>query len=148
MAAGHLTRPEHARFARFALVGGAGFFIDTGVLAALLHGIGLDPFSARAVSISAAALSTWRLNRMLTFGASPASQVTEAMRYGGVAGAAAALNYALYALALLLAPGLPPVGAVVIATAMAMTFSYLGYSRYVFGGVRSTVVVPPRSQRR
>jgi putative flippase GtrA len=137
-----------ARFGRFALVGGTGFCIDTGVLAALLHGTGLDPFSARAVSISVAALSTWRLNRMLTFGASAASQVTEAVRYAGVAAAAAALNYALYVLALLLAPGLPPVGAVVIATAVAMTFSYLGYSRYVFGDVRSTVLLPPRSHSR
>ena len=147
MAAGYPTRPEIARFGRFALVGGAGFFIDTGLLTAL-HGAGLDPFSARAVSISAAALSTWRLNRMLTFGASSASQATEAVRYAGVAAAAAALNYALYAVALLLAPGLPPVGAVIVATAMAMTFSYLGYSRYVFGGARSTVLVPPRSQSR
>ena len=137
-----------ARVARFALVGGIGFVVDTGSLAALHDGAGLDPFSARLLSISVAALITWRLNRALTFGASPASQAAEGLRYAVVAFAAAALNYALYAAVLLAVPGLHPVAAVVAATLVAMCFSYLGYSRFVFGGAPPAVSGGSRSQMR
>jgi putative flippase GtrA len=138
---------EAARFLRFALVGAAGFLIDAGLLALLHHGAGLDPFSARAVSVGCAAFSTWRLNRRVTFGASGASQATEAFRYAVVAALTAGVNYVLYALALVLWPGLPPVWALVMATLGAMLLSYLGYSRFVFHGARA-VWAAPRSHSR
>ena len=125
---------EAHRFVRFALVGGTGFVIDAGLLALLHHGAGLDPFPSRLVSISASALTTWRLNRTLTFGASGLSQASEGLRYGIVAALTAGLNYLIYAAALLLWPSLPPLVAAVLATLAAMGFSYAGYSRLVFGG--------------
>jgi len=139
---------EAARFARFATVGGIGFVVDTGLLVAVHHGAGLDPFSARLASTTVAALTTWRLNRGLTFGASSSSQAREGLRYATVAASTAALNYLLYAAALLLWPGLPPVAAVVAATIVAMSFSYLGYSRYVFQGGGPAVLVSPNSHNR
>lgn len=141
-------RPEIGRFLRFALVGGAGFLVDAGLLAALHHGAGLDPFAARVFSIAAAALATWRLNRRLTFGPSGAGQATEALRYAMVAILNAALNYALYALALVFRPGLPPLIAVIAATLLAMAFSYFAYSRFVFSARRPAVLVSPRLHRR
>ena len=146
--AGRLPRGEAERVARFALVGGIGFLVDTGLLAVLHDGAGADPFSARLLSTSVAALTTWRLSRTLTFGASPAGQAAEGLRYGLVAFLAAALNYGLYAGLLLALPGLHPIGAVVLATLIAMAFSYLGYSRFAFGGSRPAVSVVPRSQSR
>ena len=141
------AKTEAARFLRFALVGGTGFLIDAGLLTVLHNGVGLDPFSARLVSIAAAAFTTWRLNRSLTFAASDRSQASEAMRYAVVAGLTAALNYCLYALALIVWPGLPPIVAAIGATLAAMLFSYAGYSRFVFQGA-ATVVGAPSSQRR
>jgi putative flippase GtrA len=138
---------ESDRFIRFAVVGGAGAIVDIGLLAILHHGAGLDPFSARTVSIVSAAFATWRLNRALTFGASDAGQAAEGLRYALVAALAAALNYLLYALALTLWPELSPVAAVVAATLVAMLFSYLGYSRFVFSRA-PTVVESSRLQRR
>ncbi len=138
---------EVALFFRFALVGGIGFLIDAGLLAALHYGAGLDPFSARLVSISASAFTTWRLNRSLTFGASERSQAREGFRYALVAGLTAALNYLLYALALIVWPDLPPIAVAVGATLAAMGFSYAGYSRFVFQGA-PTVLGAPSSQRR
>lgn len=123
---------EVERFLRFAVVGGAGFIVDAGLLALLHHVVGLDPFSSRLISISAAALTTWRLNRAITFGASPNSQAMEGLRYATVAGLTACLNYLVYVLALVLWRDLPPVAAAVGATLTAMIFSYLGYSRFVF----------------
>jgi putative flippase GtrA len=139
---------EAARFLRFATVGGVGFLVDAGLLAALHHGAGLDPFTSRLVSICAAAFTTWRLNRSLTFGASPASQATEGLRYAAVALLTACLNYVLYAALLLVWPGVPPVAAAVAATLAAMAFSYAGYSRFVFAGAPPATFGSPSSQRR
>ena len=123
---------EAERFLRFAIVGGTGFVIDAGLLALLHHGAGIDPFSARLASIVVAAFSTWRLNRLVTFGASRASQTSEGLRYAAVAALTACFNYAVYAATLIAWPGLPPVAAAIFATLVAMIFSYLGYSRIVF----------------
>jgi putative flippase GtrA len=139
---------EATRFLRFSLVGGAGFAVDAGLLAALHAGAGVDPFTARLVSMSAAAFSTWRLNRALTFGASASTQAAEGARYAIVATLTACLNYGLYALLILLWPGLPPVAAAVAATGLAMTASYLGYSRFVFAAGASAVLGGPSSHRR
>jgi len=139
---------EATRFVRFALVGGAGFLVDAGLLALLHHGAGLDPFTARLISITASASTTWRLNRGLTFGASDRSQAAEGIRYGMVAALTAGFNYCLYALALIAWPDLPPIAAMIGATIGAMLFSYLGYSRFVFAGVAETALGPPSSHKR
>jgi putative flippase GtrA len=141
-------RVEASRFLRFAAVGGAGFLIDTGLLAVLHHGAGIDPFASRIASILAAAVSTWRLNRSFTFGASPSGQAAEGLRYALVMAGAAVVNYALYAAALIAWPSLSPVAATVAATLCSMLVSYLGYSRFVFQGARLAVLAEPRSQSR
>jgi putative flippase GtrA len=138
---------EAKRFIRFALVGGIGFLIDAGLLTALHNLGGIDPFTARLVSITASAFTTWRLNRSLTFGVSGRSQPAEALLYGLVAAITAALNYLIYVLILVAWRELPPLFAAVAATLAAMLFSYAGYSRVVFAGA-ATVVGPPSSQRR
>ena len=144
-----IARMEVERFLRFAVVGGTGFLIDVGVLTLMHNGAGLDPFSARLISISVAAFSTWRLNRVVTFGASPSGQASEGLRYAAVAALAAGLNYFSYALALILWRGLPPVAATVVATLLAMTLSYVGYSRFAFqGSTAPTKFVSARSQSR
>lgn len=132
-----LAKAEAGQFLRFALVGTTGFLIDSGVLAILVHGFRFDPFASRLVSMCTSAFVTWRLNRSLTFGASGASQATEGLRYGAIAALAALVNYGSYA-ALLVLFELPPLAAVVISTGAAMSFSYLGYSRFVFQGERAT----------
>ena len=134
-AGGSLRRlPEGGlhRFALFAAVGTAGFAVDTGTLALLHYGAGMDPFSARAISTPLAMLATWRLNRALTFGASAARQLTEGARYLTVATIAALLNYAIYSAILLGFLVVPPPIAVAISTLVVMTGSYFGYSRLVF----------------
>ena len=108
--------PVALRFGRFAVVGCTGFLIDSGLLALLHHGLGVDPFSARLVSMACAGLTTWRLNRLVTFGASSATQAREGMRYAGVTALTASLNYCVYALALTLVPHLWPLAALVLAS--------------------------------
>lgn len=141
--------PELERVLRFAIVGGTGFLVDAGLLTILHYRMGLDPFTARIISIAFAVLTTWRLNRAITFGASPSSQASEGVRYASVAIAVACLNYAVYCLLLALWRDMPPVLATVAATLVAMTFSYLGYSRFAFQGAEApTKFVSARSQSR
>ena len=120
------------RLFRFACVGFAGFSVDTGTLALLHHGLGLDPFSSRILSIALAIFATWRLNRSVTFGRSDSGQVSEGARYYGVALITAGVNFAIYGAILLIWPVVWPVAAAVAATAVTMFMSYFGYSKLVF----------------
>ena len=121
------------RVVLFAVAGGAGFLVDAGVLALLLRATPLGPFVARIVAIAAAMLFTFWLNRTFTFGRSGRSFAAEGTRYGGVGISAALLNYAVYAVILLVFPAVWPVLAVAVASVVAMVWSFLGYSRFVFG---------------
>ena len=121
------------RLVSFVLAGGAGFLVDAGVLALLLKLTALGPFTARVFAIAAAMLFTFWLNRTFTFGRSGRALSVEGARYGGVGLSAAVLNYAVYSALLLVFPTLWPVLAVAVASLAAMVFSFLGYSRFVFG---------------
>ena len=128
-----LRSPEgrlHA-FARFVLVGGAGFIIDAGMNQLLIHA-GVAPLWSRPPAIAVAMVFTWQANRTITFRASGGSVAGEAARYAAVAVAMALFNYLLYG-ALVLA-GMAPLAAVLGATAVHMVFSFFGYRRFAFGG--------------
>ena len=120
------------RFVRFAIVGGAGFAVDFGVLWLLLSFTPMGALPARIVAIGLAMLVTWFCNRTFTFGASKRSIVVEGFRYGSVGLVSAFVNYAVYAALLLSAPLLSPYAALVLASIAAMLFSFFGYSRFVF----------------
>lgn len=120
------------QFGWFVIAGSLGFLADAGMLTLLLHLTPLGPFSARVLAILFALGVTWIFNRSLTFGKSRFPALLEGARYGGVGLLSAVLNYAIYAGALLAVPSLHPLLAVVIASAGAMAFSWVGYSRFVF----------------
>ncbi len=90
---------------RFAIVGGIGFLVDSGVLMALTRGAGLDPYSARVVSFLAAASATWWLNRVFTF--TQAARHPPARQWASfvmVSVGGALINYGVYVAALQLWP--------------------------------------------
>ncbi|GAB4357939.1 MAG: hypothetical protein Kow0026_18570 [Oricola sp.] len=128
-----LSRRFLLRLASFAVAGGTGFIVDASVLTLLMRFTPLGPFSARIFAIAAAMLTTWIINRNVTFGKSGRHVVKEGARYGFVALIGAGLNYAIYSGLLLAAPGvITPLMALVIAVGIVTVFSYLGYSRFVF----------------
>ena len=120
------------RFAKFGLVGAAGFLVDAGTLALLLETTGLDAFSARIIAIAAALCATWLLNRSVTFGRSGHSLAGEAMRYGGVGIAGSIVNYTIYSAILIAVPQAGAFAALCVASATVMALSYFGYSKLVF----------------
>ncbi|MAE90913.1 GtrA family protein [Salipiger bermudensis] len=115
----------------FALAGLAGFGVDAGVLSALL-GLGLSPGLARVPSFVAAVLTTWAINRTLTFRTSTRASLAEFLRYILAMGLGLAINYATFLLALRLseAAAAQPVLALVPATAAGMVVNFLS-SRHI-----------------
>lgn len=64
----------------FSIVGSVGFLVDVGGLWLLLELVGIDPYRGRGISCTFALLTTWLLNRTLTFGRS----IRELIRPGAV----------------------------------------------------------------
>lgn len=90
------------RILMFGLVGSVGFVVDAGVLALLIGGIG--PWWGRCLSFPAAVVTTWLLNRRLTFADRPSrhSRHGEFGRYFLVMCIGGAVNYGVYGLVLAL----------------------------------------------
>ena len=126
-----MTVQTLTQMSRFAGVGAVGFIVDAGLTLGLIA-TGLDPFSARAVAIVCAMLVTWRLNRIMTFGASYRRQSEEGLLYMGVATAVALFNYGIYSGLILMIPIMPPLLAIMVAVVAATGLSFFGYRNLVF----------------
>jgi len=120
------------RLVRFVFAGGIGFIADAGALWLLLAVTPLGPFTARVLSIGFALCVTWQINRHLTFSPSRRGVAQEGARYGGVGIATSVVNYLVYSAILLALPAASPLAALAVASLVAMTLSFLGYSRLVF----------------
>lgn len=116
---------------RFLGVGGLGLIVDIAVFT-LVAAHGVHPLLARVVSLAAATLVTWRLNRALTFDRSGRRSADEALRYAAVAASAQAVSYAVFALLVMTVLGAVPQLAVLIGAALAALFSYAGQSLFAF----------------
>ncbi|MBZ9736328.1 GtrA family protein [Mesorhizobium sp. CA18] len=120
------------RLVRFILTGGIGFVADAAALWLLLAATPLGPMAARLLSIGFALCVTWQINRHLTFAPSSRGIAQEGVRYGSVGIATSIVNYLVYCAVLFALPALPPLAALAFASIVAMTLSFLGYSRLVF----------------
>ncbi len=120
------------RLLTFGIAGTSGFITDAGLLHLMITYTGIGPYIARVLSIAAAMLVTWQINRTFTFGKSGRSVTDEGVRYGFIGLLGALLNYIIYATLIFTMPVLQPVVAVIAASLGAMLFSYFGYSRFVF----------------
>lgn len=126
-------------FARFALVGGCGFVVDETILAFLHFVIGIDRYSARAVSIFCAATFTWWGNRNLTFAehattGGPLALAQEWLKFMLANGVGALVNYATYSILVSVASS--PLGHPLVATAIGvgvgLVFNFTLSKRFVF----------------
>ena len=92
---------------KFGTVGMIGFAVDSGLLYLLMH-LDLGPLVSRAISILAAMLTTWFINRNWSFGRSRLPWYRELATYVTVAGMVGLVNYSLYALILKFVAGATP----------------------------------------
>lgn len=125
----------------FAIAGAAAFVVDAGVTAGLTA-LGAGPALARAPAISASVVTTFLINRRYAFGPSGRGLAAEFARYVMVSATGAAVNVAVYliAVALLTRAGLAPTLAAPVAVAVGsgagMFANYFGYRGFVFAPAR------------
>ena len=110
----------------FFISGGTAFIVDALVLKLLTSVLGLHPIVARLVAIALAMVAGWLMHRTFTFRVAGRPSWPEFLRYAGVAWTAAAINYGLFVLIVLLDPAIEPLLALVISSVVAMAFAYLG----------------------
>jgi len=108
------------------------FSVDAAVLWVMTQLARADPFSGRLAAIAIAMVAGWLAHRRLTFNLKTPPSLGEFGRYAALGWSAAALNYAVYVAVLVVRPDMAPVLALVIATAVAMGFSYIGMRFGVF----------------
>jgi putative flippase GtrA len=124
--AGRLPRPL-----RFLGVGALGLLTDLAVFTAVA-GHGLHPLEARVISLAAATLVTWRLNRAVTFDRSYRHQGEEAARYAAVTLAAQGTSYAIFAALVLTIFSAIPQAALLTGAAFGAVIGYLGHRLFAF----------------
>lgn len=110
----------------FLISGSIAFAVDALIMTVLTGVFGVHPIIARLGAISMAMVAGWRAHRRLTFAVATKPSLPEFLRYAGVAWTAAAINYGLFVLILLVRPSTEPFVALVASSLGAMIFAYLG----------------------
>ncbi len=135
-------RLRDARFIRFGLVGGAGFFVNEAALWVILNFIGLDRYTAQIPAFFVAVTFTWWGNRVLTFRehAAQTSLIREWVKFVAANGIGAIANYALYVSLLRFAPhpANSPYLALAAGTLLGLVFNFTMSKRFVFRGSSHT----------
>ncbi len=115
------------QLAGFAVAGGIAFVVDAGVLTLGTAILGLMPEIARIPSFLCAVLTTWMLNRTLTFRTTRPPRIAEFLSYLSAMALGLAINYAVF-VAVIRASDLAtawPVLALVPATLAGMVVNFL-----------------------
>jgi putative flippase GtrA len=113
---------------RFIVVGTVGFVVDGGTMAALMW-FAHAPLLWRVPSFVLACFVTWKLNSVWTFG-----QTGTIWKYFAVQSVGAALNYAVFAMVILLFGSQNKIVmfAFVLGSLTALVWNFLGAKRFVF----------------
>ena len=116
----------------FLAAGGSAFLTDVAVFQALHSWAGVNVLIARLLSISLAMAVSFLINRAITFAVPGPPRIIEFLRFAAVGWVSSALNYGLFAGAMLARPETWPILAIVFATAISMVASYAGMRLAVF----------------
>lgn len=93
--------------------------------------LGMGPLVARLFSVGLAMVTTWQINRRFTFHQESPSSLQEAMRYFSINGIGFLVNYVSYSICIIWL-ALSPSIAIVIGSALALSFNYIGNKKLVF----------------
>jgi putative flippase GtrA len=125
---------------RFLAVGGCGLVTDISLFTLVLTHWPY-PLFVRLLSLGAATLVTWRLNRALTFDRSGRRPRKEAMRYAAVTVAAQSTSYAVFAILTFTVLAWLPQAALLIGAAAGTLISYNGHRLYAFAPATRSAAV-------
>jgi putative flippase GtrA len=119
------------RILSFVFVGCTGLTTDMATFS-ILHVLGLDPFSARALSLAVATVVTWFLNRNITFESKNIQLANEAGRYVLVTLCAQGVSYFTFVGLMLGINNIIPQIAVMVGALAGAVFSFQGHSLFSF----------------
>ena len=123
------------RLPGFAVVGAIGFLIDASILTLLMTGVGLDHYTARAISFTLAVTSTWYMNRRWVFDRQSVKMSgREYATYVIVQIVGAMINLLVFVAAIEFIENLRniPVIPLAMGAGVALLFNYGASSRFVF----------------
>ncbi|WP_417836238.1 GtrA family protein [Thalassospira tepidiphila] len=126
-----ISKPLLTKAIRFLVVGTLGFITDAGILWAATNKAGLDPYTARLMSFSVALVVTWALNSRFTFKNNQKRRKRQFGAYITVQVSSFGLNYAIYS-GIVWLDLTTPLTALVIASIMAMFYSFTAMNLWVF----------------
>lgn len=133
-------RLKWAQILRFGAVGSVGFLVDGGLMQLLFDMTDMSPLLARGISFPVAVTVTWLLNRYWTFqhGSSRRGR-TQYACYFAVQLAGFTVNYGSFALLVQSEDfwGTWPLAALAVGSLIAMFFTYVLSSVFVFGPERA-----------
>lgn len=115
----------------FLAAGIAATLVDLAILN-LLALAGISPFLGRFASISIAMVVSWWINRTVTFAVEARPTLSEFGKFAAVSWTAQAVNYAVFAVALLVVPAIGPSLAVIVGGVVSVGVSYAGFRFGVF----------------
>jgi putative flippase GtrA len=115
----------------FVVAGGLAFVID-GASLWLLTSLGVNPLSGRLVGMALALVAGWWINRSWTYGDPAAPSLAELGRYALSGVVSTGVNYAAFALIIVLWPMVYPLEALVVESGVALAVSFGGYCVAVF----------------
>ena len=125
-------RSGMAHWLGFLISGAAAFGVDAAVLELMMRLTPWSPLVCRLIAIPCAMLVGWQMHRRFTFAVKTPATMREFVTFATVGWSASAVNYAIFAVLLLVFPGLLPFAALVLSSAFAMVWSYFGYRLHVF----------------
>lgn len=106
--------------------------VDASLLEVGVRLLSLDPLVARLGAISLAMVAGWLAHRRLTFALDSPASLPEFLKYLAAGWLSAAVNYSVFAIAIVAVPKLPRLGALILASTVAMIFSYAAMRYGVF----------------
>ena len=125
--------PGLKHFTMFGAVGVIGFAVDAIILFIAIAFAGAGPFSGRFISISAAMMTTWYLNRTLTFRVKSDNLVSEVARYAFAKAVGLLANLSIYSAIVLLTPDRAyPLFALIAASGASLVINFGLVRRFVF----------------
>jgi putative flippase GtrA len=131
-----IERLLQSRFLRFALVGGAGFFVNEAVLFCVMRVVHLDKYTGWFASFMVAVTFTWWGNRALTFRDVAAGKglLSEWATFVAANSLGAMANFATYFVLVTFSawPLANPLIAVAAGTLVGLVFNYAASKHFVF----------------
>jgi len=129
---GQIDHRSFRHWGGFIFSGLTAFAIDVSITWVLVHGVRLDPFSARLIGILVATVAAWLMHRRITFNVAYDPSVKEFARFFVVASSANGATYVTYIAILLVLPKTPLVAAIIVSSGVGGLLSYLGFRFGVF----------------